>query len=62
MAGGVTYICCGKDCGLDMTNAVVAAFAAVSWGADAITAARTEAAASVIVTCANGHSCRYYEP
>jgi hypothetical protein len=55
----VRYICCGKDCGLDMTTAVMEALAEVDWGAKAIFVPKTDQPTSVVVTCPNGHACRY---
>jgi hypothetical protein len=59
MTDDVQYICCGKDCGLDVTEAVLAAFREREWGVKGVTAVEEKAPESVVVTCPNGHTCRY---
>lgn len=54
VADGVKCVCCGEDCGADVTDPINAAFTEVVWGMGALVAAEPEGAPSVVITCSSG--------
>jgi hypothetical protein len=58
--GSMRYVCC--KCEEDLTTAVERAFREVNWGVRRVTIrleSEEEERQSVILTCPNGHTCRY---